>query len=319
MSTTPTTSDTKEYTHYTIVSGSNKGNSSFEGVSLILLNRGGKPFKSEFLSKLSELNLQEIISVETSEHIFEMENMTKKLSRLKFLLVSKDISVGERINIAVKEAAGTHALVFWNDMNLQIKTQAERILKQAVQGDFLCRVPILMNDRKETIPTRFAPGYSRKKLEVYSLAAVKNKIPTLYPYDYCAIYHRQSFILTGGYDPLIMNPYWQKLDFGFRAYLWGEKIETSTALRINYIGDIPREDTTRDYYYRRFFLKNMAPKFSGDCSTLPFSHFLSFVLQSGSSMYQAFKEYKQIKKWVEENSLRFKTDPFNLTELWKME
>lgn len=176
-----------------------------------------------------------------------------------------------------------------------------------------------MNNKKETIPTRFAPAFSRRKLEVYPLGAVKHKMPTLYPYDYCGIYHCRSFILTGGYDKAIMNPYWQKLDFGFRAFLWGETIETSTAVRINYIGDTPREDTTRDSDYRRFFLKNMAPRFSGDSSSLPFSRFMSFVLQSGSSLYQAFIEYKQIKKWVEENSLRFKTDPFNLTELWEME
>ena len=319
MSTTPIISEESAYERYTIVSGTAKTTPSFDGVSLVVLNRGGKPFKSDFLSSLCELKVREILSIETSEHIFEMETLASRIPCLKFLLVSPDISIGERINIAMKEASGSHILVFWNDMNLQIRAQAERIFKQAIEGDFLCRVPLLMNSRLESIPTRFAPAFSRKKLEVYSLGAMSNKMPTLYPYDYCGIYSRQKFLLSGGFDPVIHNPYWQKLDFGFRVFLWGNKIETGTSIKLNYLGDIPREDTTRDIYYRRFFLKNLALKFNGDYCSLPFRRFLHFLSQSGGGIVQAFRDYKKVKKWVDENSLRFKTDPYNLTELWEME
>ena len=319
MSTTPITSEDTGYERYTVVSGSSKLTPSFEGVTLVVLNRGGKPFKYDFLSSLCSLKVREILSIETSEKIFEMENLASRIPCLKFLLVSPEISIGERINIAMKEAAGSHLLVFWNDMNLQIRTQAERIFRLAVEGDFLCRVPLLMNPRLESIPTRFAPAFSRKKLDVYSLGAVRNRMPTLYPYDYCGIYNRQKYLLSGGYDPKIRNPYWQKLDFGFRVFLWGDKIETGTNIKLNYLGDIPREDTTRDIHYRRFFLKNLALKFNGDSCSLPFGRFFHFLIQSGGGVLQAFREYKAVKIWVEENSLRFKTDPYNLTELWEME
>ena len=319
MNSTPITSEEGMSTRYTLVSGSSREVSTFQGISVIVLNRGGKPFKSGLLSQLYDLKLREIISVETSRQIFDMEGLASRYDNLKFLMVSETISIGERINIAVKEAAGSHVLVFWNDMNLQIKSQAERFFKQALEGDFLCRVPLLMNTAKETIPTRFSPGFSHKKLEVFSLGAVINKTPTLYPFDYCGIYHRQKFLLSGGYDSRFKNPYWQKLDFGFRVFLWGERIETGTAIKLNYLGDIPRENTTRDSDYRRFFLKNLALKFHGDSCSLPFSHFLQFLFQSRSSAVTAYREYKEIRNWVEENGLRFKSDPFNMTELWEME
>ena len=319
MNTTPITSDNFSTGRYTIVSGSSTGVLSFEGVTLVILNRGGKPFKSDLLNSLCELQIKEIISVETSNLVFEMENLASRLPCLKFLMVSPEISIGERVNIAIKEAAGTNVLVFWNDMNLQIRSQADRIFKMASEGDFLCRVPLLMNNRKESIPTRFAPGFSKKKLDVYPLGAIKNHMPTLYPFDYCGLYNKQKFILTGGFDELINTPYWQKLDFGFRMFLWGELIETGTNIKLTYTGDIPRDDTTRDQYYRRFFLKNLALKFNGDSCNLPFSRFISFLLQSGSGIFQSLKDYRSVRDWVGENSLRFKTDPYNLTELWEME
>ncbi len=319
MSTTPTTSEPSSPGRYTIVSGSAKDVLSFDGVTVVILNRGGKPFKSDLLSSLCELQIREVISVETSNQVFEMEALASKYTSLKFLMVSSEISIGERINIAVKEASGSYVLVFWNDMNLQIRSQADRIFRTASEGEFLCRVPLLMNSRKESVPTRFAPGFSKKRLEVYPLGAMKNRMPTLYPYDYCGLYNKQKFILSGGFDVQIKTPYWQKLDFGFRVFLWGDVIETGTNIKLSYSGDIPREDTTRDEYYRRFFLKNLTLKFNGDSCNLPFSRFLFFLLKSGSGIFQAFKDYKAIRNWVDENSLRFKTDPYNLTELWEME
>lgn len=304
---------------YTVVSGTETETNSFEGLSIVVLNRGGKPFKNEVLTRLCELNTPEIISVETSEKIYEMEMMARKLSPLKFLFLSPDISVGERINIAVQEAAGSHVLVLWNDMHLQIGAQSGRLFRQAVSEDVLCSIPVLMNPKKETIPTRIAPGFSRRKLEVYPLRSVKNHTPTLYPFDFCGIYNRQKFLLTGGYDPAILSPYWQKLDFGFRAFLWGETIRTYTGIKMNYINDIPKEDITRDSCYRKFFLKNLALRYTGDSCVLPFTRFLSFLIQSGGGVVNSFRDYRIIGRWVKDNRYRFKTDPYNLTELWEVE
>ena len=49
----------------------------------------------------------------------------------------------------------------------------------------------------------------------------------------------------GGFDYTIQNPYWQNLDFGVRAHLWGEKIRIFTSFRIQYEGNPIAED--KDY------------------------------------------------------------------------
>ncbi len=319
MNTTPTISNSTNQDRYTVVSGAVRDLPEFEGVSVVLLNRGGKPFKSRILSQLYDLKLKEIVSVETSRQIFEMENLASKFENVKFLTVSDQISIGERINIAAKVCSGSHILVFWNDMDLQIRSQADRIFNLALEGDFLCRVPLLLNTNNETIPIRFAPAFTHKKWEIYPLTAVRNKMPTLYPYDFCGIYNKQKFLLTGGYDKKYTNPYWQKLDFGLRCALWGETIETVTTVKLRYTTELPRENTTRDADYSRFFLKNLAIKFHGDSCSLPFGNFLYFAFKSGSNILFHYRLFREIQEWVNENSLRFKTDTFNLTELWEMD
>ncbi len=319
MNTTPITFEPADKAPYTIVSGSRREIPPFEGISVIILNRGGKPFKARLLGQLYDLRLKEIISVETSKKIFEMENLASRYETVKFLTVSDKISIGERINIAAKICGGSHFLVFWNDMDLQIKSQADRIFKAALEGEFLCRVPLLMNSSLETIPTRFAPAFTRKKLDIFPLNTAGNKMPTLYPFDYCGIYNKKKFTLSEGFDTSFHNPYWQKLDFGLRAFLWGESIETVTNIKLKYQSEIPRENTTRDADYTRFFLKNLSLKFNGDSCTLPFSRFFHYALQSGSNIFFNYRYFREIRNWVRENSLRFKTDTFNLTELWEME
>ena len=44
----------------------------------------------------------------------------------------------------------------------------------------------------------------------------------------------RSSCSPGGFDPGLANPYWQKLDFGFRAWLWGEEIRVAQALKVSY-------------------------------------------------------------------------------------
>ncbi len=314
MNTTALTSDPT----YTVLGSGDIETASFEGISVVLLSRGGKPFRNEQIQKLRNLKVREIISVE--ENSCGLDGSLKiGGSSLKCISTHGPMTPGEQINIAVRESSGTHVLVMWDDMELQIMGKTGRLFDMAAHQSEICSIPVLMNSRKESIPIRLAPIFSQKKLEVVPLGAVKNGTPTLYPFDYCGIYHKKKFLLSEGYDPVINSPYWQKLDFGIRSFLWGEKISCYTGIKIAYLNDIPRDDSSIDSSYSRFFFRNLALQFKGDSCRLPLSGILRFHLQSGMSLFHTLKDYRDASAWVNRNRYRFRMDPYSLTELWELE
>ena len=167
------------------------------------------------------------------------------------------------------------------------------------------------------MPTVQAPAFYNKQLRVVSLQPVKAATPTIYPFDYCGIYNKERFTLTGGFDYLLTGAYWQKLDFGFRAYMWGEQIVCDTAFRVSYHGEAPVENTTREQSYKLFYLKNLAIRFSRDFGTLPRSRLLPYLFNSGGDFFTSLREFFKVRNWVEVNKYRFRQDARSVTELWE--
>lgn len=302
---------------YTVVGSDGIETRPFDGITIVLLSRGGRPFRKDQIHKLVSLNVSEIISVESSGS--DMDQLSKSIPQLKCIIISNEKSVGEKINIAVRESSGSHVLVMWDDMDLQIIGKTGRLFAMAAEQQVLCSIPVLMNSRKESIPIRLAPMFSGHKLEIVPLGSVKNETPTLYPFDYCGIYNRKKFLLTNGFDTEITSPYWQKLDFGFRAFLWGEKILCYTGIKIAYQNEIPNEDASISNSYKRFFLKNLALVYKGDSCHLSLISIIRFHLKSGMSLFNSIADYKSTRKWVKDNKYRFRMDPYSLTELWELQ
>ena len=139
---------------------------------------------------------------------------------------------------------------------------------------------------------------------------------SLYPFDGIGIYDRARFIQMGGFDITLQNRHWQFMDFGFRAYLWGERIESSLHLKLSCDGELPAEDTTAEQSYRRFYLKNIAPAFRSDYAHLPLSRFPPFLFRSGEDFFAAWEEFSECRKWVMKNKFRWKFDARGVTHLW---
>ncbi|QEN07501.1 hypothetical protein EXM22_05670 [Oceanispirochaeta crateris] len=315
MNTTAITSNSLP--GYTVVTSGDSERETFEGITIVLLSRGGRPFRKEQIQKLAQMQVQEILSVENPGS--DLDGLTRMMPTLKCIVMPDHLSTGEKINIAMRESSGSHVLVMWDDMDLQIIGKTGRLFAMASEQDSLCSVPVLMNARKDSIPIRLAPVFSGSKLDVIPLGSVKNETPTLYPFDYCGIYNRAKFNLSEGFDPKIRSPYWQKLDFGFRAFLWGEKVQCFTGIKIAYQNEIPHDDITIDFSYKRFFLKNLALIYKGDSCHLSIKSILRFHLQSRMSLFNSFKDYREIWQWVRVNTYRFQLDPYSLTELWELE
>lgn len=306
-------------TDYTVIGGTKPDREKKErnGLSIVLLNRGGRPFRRDLFDELTGLGAVDVISIEPSTVSYDLEMLSRRHAELRFIILPGDVSTGERVNIGIKEALGRYVFVLWNDMHLKAASISSRVINKISERENLCTVPLLQNNKNETIPSCFAPAFIKGGgIEVIPLTALRKDMAAIYPFDYCGIYDSTKFLLSGGYDPQLSNPFWQKMDFGFRSHMWGEKIVANTAIKISYQNETPFEDTTIDDNYKIFFLKNLSIRFTGDAGYLPLARYISYWFRTGSSFFGSLSEYRQIRKWVKENKYRFKSDARSITELW---
>ncbi len=233
---------------YTIT-GSHRPKEEADSLSFLLLCRGGRPFREAQLRKILALRPREVLSVGPGRG----DDLAAAFPQVRFVLYPGDISVGEQINIAIQEATGSHVLAFWDDMDLQPSRGSQDFFQNACNQTVLCSVPRLLDDQREALPTQMVPVFQRGQLKVLNLKGIEE--PTLYPFDYCGLYRRDLFLAMGGYDPLIPQAHWQKMDFGFRAFLGGQEIRGYKGIQLLYQHAVPPEDITPSSSYSRFFLK----------------------------------------------------------------
>ncbi len=318
MNTIPTTSKNPRIP-YTIVGGrkSDKSLSLSPVLSLLVLNRGGRPYKAEYLKHLESLGDVEIMSVQGPASTYDVESLSIRFPQVKFLILGKIATPGEQINIGIQEASGRSVMVFWDDMQPGYRF-TERFLNNVDKSENLCSVPILQSTKYETVPSLMAPSFYGSRLKMISLMPSSNGASTLFPFDYSGIYNKKKFLLSGGFDFNIKNNYWQKLDFGFRVHMWGDSITFNTGIKIEYLLEQFPEDTTPDKYYNMFYLKNLILRFSGDNAYIGWGKLPIYSFKSGSSLISSIKEYRAAKEWVEINKFRFNCDARQVTNLWEV-
>jgi hypothetical protein len=314
MNTIPTIFNERRAT-YTVVGG--KARAGAPGLSAVLLNRGGRYLRRSVLEDLEKAGFDSIVSVEGPQENYDLEDLSLRFQTVKFLKLREAAGPGEQINIAADELDCGRFLVLWNDQRLASGGTLERVCERLDENPVLCAAPTLQNGRFETLPTFKAPAFYRGTVKTVAFSSAKDGVPTLYPFDGTGIYDKDRFVRLGGFDPTIASPYWQLMDFGFRAQLWGESIRSASLLRIRYEGDIPAEDATVSDGYKSFYLKNLAPVFRGDSAHLPIRRFASYLTRSGSGPLAAWKEYLEARRWVEINRYRFVCDARRVVECWE--
>ena len=317
MNTIPTTLD-QGGAPYTVV-GSAKGSPCPESrpVSALLLNRGTRLFRAEAFYELERVGFESIVSVETrGAEGPDVEGLASRHPRARCLLLSKPASPGEMVNLGMRESCGPYVFVLWNDMRLQTQALSSRFFERLNEQDCLCQAPSLWAGN-EVVPSAASPALENGgSLRLLNLAPGADGSKSLYPFDYCGIYSRERFALMGGFDGGIRNPYWQKLDFGFRSWLWGEQIRIASALKLAYAGSPPADDATPDSGYARFWLKNLAPVFRGDCAQLTASRFWQYLKRRSGGPFAALSEFRADRDWVAINRFRFKSDAADLADMW---
>jgi hypothetical protein len=284
--------------------------------SVVLLNRGSRLFRGEPLGELERAGLRRILSVEAGGEGFDVEGLSARHPGARFLLLSEPASVGVQVNLAIRESPGPYVFVLWSDMSLSAQGLSSRFFERLAERDLLCSAPALFAKGGEQLPSASTPAMNRSSLKVLGLVPEKDGVKSLMPFDYAGIYSKERFTLTGGFDANIANPYWQRLDFGFRAWLWGEEIRVTQALKLSYAEPPPPEDETPGEGYKWFWLKNLAPSFRGDSGAIGMSRLWSYLLSRRAGASAAFVEFRAAREWVRLNRYRFRTDAPSLVDLW---
>ncbi|MDR2521656.1 MAG: hypothetical protein LBC72_03765 [Spirochaetaceae bacterium] len=327
MNTIPSTFSEK-FPPYTVLGEGIRANTS--GVAAVLLNRAGRIGRRTVFEELSKYGFETIVSVEGAEEHYGLEELAGRFENVVFILLQKPASTGCKINIAAHEVKSPLFFVVWDDMRLS-GINAERISSRLLvpaDGNAcgiagykrLCTVPLVHYKADgRPIPTMNVPHAFKKTFESSFTTPDADDFPTLYPYDAAGIYDRARFIALGGFDPAMDNPYWQYLDFGLRAWLWGEEIRCDRPVRLRYEGGHPAEQAAADDSYRRFFLKNLAavsvPKDGG--AHLPLRRFPAFAVKSTLTPAAAFRLFLEIRRWVRENSGRFRFTVRDVLNVWR--
>jgi hypothetical protein len=312
---------------YTVVGGSSRAAST--GLSAILLNRGGRYPRRTLFQELERIGFDYILSIEAPGERYDVEELTARFPFVKFIFLKETLNVGEQINLAVSELASPLFFLLWDDLKIlngEAARIAERIFCTPEElskggnpgvGRRLCTIPVIQNAQFQILPTLTAPALDRQTVRNLFLTPLKEGTPSLYPFDGVGVYDRDRFVMLGGFDCGISSTYWQLMDFGFRAHLWGETIQSTRLIRLSYNGDVSPQDSTVDEDYRRFYLKNIGPVFNGDAASIPLRRFPRYFFHSGEGPLHAWEDFSQSRRWVAKNKFRFRRDARSLTELWE--
>jgi hypothetical protein len=303
---------------YTVIGGESAARSDKSpGLSIILLNRGGKFHRDELLRELCAPQSVQVVYIEGPEHSYDIEPLSKKNPSVKFLLLQDAISTGEKITLGFEESDAPLCLVMWSDMRIMQNQVTEKTLHRIDSSGVFCTVPVLKNTKLELIPSILVPAIFRKHLQILPFNPVRDGSASIYPFDYAGLYRKEKYFSIGGFDPRIGNPYWQKMDLGFRAFMWGERIQLSTSLTLQYTSSLATEDATPDSSYKFFFLKNMfVSAASGEGRINPL-RVIQYIAKADTGPVKSWKEFQDASKWIKQNSKSFRKDAKSLIKAWE--
>ncbi|MDR2479366.1 MAG: hypothetical protein LBD48_08655 [Treponema sp.] len=208
MSTIPTIFN-NNFTSYTVVGGKTRLAST--GLSAVLLNRGGCYGRRHLFQDFEKTGFDYVISIESSPDHYDVEELSSRFPFVRFVLLKKEITLGEQINLAAAELDTPLFFVTWNDLKIVAGGTARRMAERlcvnpgsaskrqrpaepqtgAVEGvqkesneskedetsgpffKQLCTVPLILNSRFEALPTLIVPGIMKK-------GVLKKEVRTLF-------------------------------------------------------------------------------------------------------------------------------------------
>jgi hypothetical protein len=318
---------------YTVAGGERCGRS---GISAVLLSSRELADRENLYRSLRRAGFDRILSIEEkietkNEGEAEKKSLVPNIGQLsaaypfvRFVLLREPLSVGGQINLAATELLEDCFFVLRKDCVLD-PVRAETL---AGETRNLCAMPLMFDRKRAALPIQ--PVVDRREFSERShLSSVNNGILrtrlavpaagswNLFPFEGIGVYNRELFIRLGGYDNSIRDEHWQLMDFGLRAYTWGEKIRSTDAVTLVRTAGSAANDNVIGESYRRFYLKNLAPVYRADAAHLPLRRFPFFLLKSGVPFSDAWNEFSAARAWVSLNAYRWKCDVHTVLQNWE--
>jgi hypothetical protein len=296
---------------YTVVGGN--GRRSPGGVSVVLTGPGNLENPEALYRELEDAGFEQVLSIEEKRLSSSVDRLAADYSFARFVLLNKPLTIGSQINLAAAELESGYLFVLSKDCGFNPPSAARAVAGEARN---LCTVPYMFDRQGEALGVQpvlvFSGGGLRTKQVVPSSASWG-----FFPFEGIGVYNRELFIRLGGYDNSIKDAYWQFMDFGFRAYAWGEKIGATDAVRLTRGAALVEPPVVIGESYRRFYLKNISPVYRTDAAYLPLRRFPPFLLRSGVPLPDAWREFSAAREWVNKNAYRWKCGPRAVIENWK--
>ncbi|MFW5827530.1 MAG: hypothetical protein ACOCU4_05540 [Alkalispirochaeta sp.] len=285
-------------------------------VGVLLLNRSSRLLRRTLIQELVDKGFSEIVSVEPREHSYTVEALAQEFPQVRFLLLTRELNTGAQINLGMRHLDADRALVLWSTM--EPPSGVERAVAHLKERTVII-APQLRGERGEVLPVLQAPALQRRSLRVLSLPLRTDRSATLFPFDFVGLYDRNLFLRFDGFDEEIQNPFWQKLDFGFRTHLWGGRIFAVSTFRASYQTMPEPEDQTSDRSYARFFAKNLAIRVTTEGAQIPKLHFIAFAFRSGLGIPRSISVFRAVRRWLHLYRHRFLADPRTMVEQWSVD
>ena len=315
MNTIPLTFDEHQINR-TVIGGRSNNAPGCLNISVILLNRRGSHFKLKLFENLISCNFESIISIENDASSFSIDDVSKRFPFVKFIIPLEKVTDGEMINMAMSEIQSDYVLVLRDSLYIPAGAILPHLAERLLEDSPFCAVPLLMDKNKNAVTVQCSPAAEKSHFLIDRSKLVNDKMNTLYPFDYVALYNRKKFIKMGGFDYTIKSSYWQILDFSLRAWLWGEKIKLSTIFQFSYLEEVPVEDKTVNLDYIRYYLKNELPVYKNEAAVIPSFSFFKFLSRSSCGYFEARRQFTDARNWVRKNSVKFKMDLPTLVQDW---
>jgi len=253
-------------------------------------------------------NFNYALQVVTSAERFEKLNLQDIYPDVSFIVFRSQVSIGEKVNAIADECHSTYFMVVRSDTSL-LDFNGQRLFgAMASREKPVIITPILLNSGNELLPTVKVPHLSGKELDPLSFQpSVEEGVlqNTLYSLQALGLYETALFQRLKYYDTDILGSYYQCMDFGIRAYLYGNTVLSSSD------------------FILRFFNKSSFIEDRSACEGMNrcYTRALSIRRIAGKNVAEKWKPYYDRELFKTEvktkQVLAQKTDFFTLMQEWK--
>lgn len=292
---------------YTVLSaGSPAGHDSAaeEELSALVFGRGGTMYWDRLFESLYSAGIARITYVGSDADRGRGARMSSLFPGVRVLLPSGAAGPGSLVNLGMREIGSGKVIVLGSDQRLAAPILSARMKKKISVSDALYLCPSLEDKSGSPAPLAFVPDSAFQAWTGLGVRTPPVFLPLpgtarngraaesealFFPGDYCGVYDVARFLLCGGFDETLKDPWWQLVDFGAKAWAAGAPLRCLPSLVLRADEDkgsgLPAEDVSASW--AAFWLKWLGRRNPG---TL-----LAYLAARGGGIAEGFLEYRRIR------------------------